>query len=229
MGAQHRTVQMDKLAGLRPALRDVLYHLGIIPVRHETDVLAVRLLGVLQPFRCRFLPNLRLAQMPQRKQNMRQLFLFQGVQHITLVLLPVFSPQQQPASAFFLKFYIGIVSGRDIIAAQLLRPGKQLPQLHVFVAVHAGVGRPSVFIFRNETVDDVRTKIFTEIKHMMGKAQFGRRLCGIRHIGKAAVVLRSQPDLFRVEHLQRYADDIIACLLQQQRRRRAVYAAAHGH
>ena len=229
VGSQHRTVQMDKLSRLRLTLCHILNHPGIIPVRHKADILAVRLPGIGQSFRFRFFPDGRLLQTSQREQDMGQLCLRQGVQHIALVLLPVISPQQQPASGFFIKFYISVVACGNVVAAQLSRFREQLPQLHILVAVHTGIGRPPAFILRNEMVYDKLTEVRTEIKHVMGKPHLFRNLLRVPHVSKTAVCFPCQPDVFVFKHLQGDANYIITRFLQQQCRRTAVHAAAHGH
>ena len=158
---------------------------------------------------------------------MGQLVLGQCIEHIALVLLPVLSPQQQPSPLCFIKLHIGIMAGSNIIAAHFLCPGKQLPQLHMFVAIHAGIRRAPLFVFFNKMAYDAYAEVFAEIKYIMGKAHLIRYQFRIRCIGKAAVFL--QPQFLVVKHLQRNADDIITGLLQQQGSRTAVHPAAHGH
>ena len=146
---------------------------------------------------------------------MGQLCLRQGVQHIALVLLPVISPQQQPASGFFIKFYIGVVARGNVVAAHPFRFGEQLPQLYILVAVHTRVRRPPAFILRNEMVYHILAETAAEIKHIMGEAQLLCRFFCVRHVGNATVAFLCKPDVFVVKHLQGDADHIITCFLQQ--------------
>ena len=153
----------------------------------------------------------------------------QGVQHITLVFLPVFSPQQQPPSGFFIKFYIGIVACGNIVAAQFLPFGEQLPQLHMFVAVHTGIGCPPAFIFCNEVIDHMLTEAIAEVKHVMGETKLLRSAFSICNIRNAGISLILKPDVPAVKHFQCDTHNIIARFLQQQSRHGTVHPAAHGH
>ena len=101
----------------------------------------------------------------------------------------------------------------DVIAAQFLRSGEQLPQLYMLVAVHTGIGRPPAFVLRNEVIDHLLTETVAEVKHVMGKTQLFRCFLGVRYINSTAVVLIPKPDVPAVKHFQRDADYVVTRFL----------------
>ena len=85
--------------------REVLHELGVIPVGHKADVLAVVLAGVDEVPLLRNLPHLGLVQAAQRQAYPGQLLLGEVVQHIALVFALVQSLFQEPAARGLVLLY----------------------------------------------------------------------------------------------------------------------------
>ena len=81
-----------------------------------------------------------LVECPQRQPHMGQLFLCQIIKHITLIFSFIKAFFQQPAASGLVLLDAGVVAGDDILHPVLLRPAKQVVELHILIAVDAGVG-----------------------------------------------------------------------------------------
>ena len=112
-----------------------------VAVRHEADVLAVVLAGVAEALGLRDVPDLRLGELPQRKQGPGQLALGHGGQHITLVPVPIRRFAQRPPAGRTVQDTADVVAGGNIVKAQHLGPVQQSAEFHIAVAVDAGIGR----------------------------------------------------------------------------------------
>ena len=129
MGADGMPLQIHESAGLRSGSASVpLHDLRIIAVRHEADVLAVRLIRVHKAVLRRDAPRLLLCIFPQGEQRVRQLLLSEAVQHIALVLGRI-EPLFQQKSAVRTLLDAGVMPGHDLFAAKFLGPVVQLAEL----------------------------------------------------------------------------------------------------
>ena len=76
-----------------------LDHVGIVPGRHEADVLAVRLVGDRQAEAARQLAGLRLGEVAERKAQQIDLLARGGEQKIALVALGLAGAEERAAAA----------------------------------------------------------------------------------------------------------------------------------
>ena len=161
-----------------------LDHGGIVPVRHEADVLTVRLGGVYKALRLCQLPHLLLPQPTQRKQGVGQLLLGHGVEHVALILACVQPLFQQIAPV--LLFDPGVMPGGDILAAQNPGPLHQLFKFHISVAVDAGIGGDAGPVAFNKFVHHLFGKGILEVEHIVGHPQPVGHAPGVLHILQGA-------------------------------------------
>ena len=124
----------------------------IVSVRHEADVLAVALVGVVQPGLPRLVTDSRLVIVSHWQQQMGQLVLRQLIQHIALVLPPFRTPQQAVSAAFRVIGHPGVVPRGDIVVAKRQCPVQQGAEFQLPVTVDARIGRPSGRVFRRKPV-----------------------------------------------------------------------------
>src|SRR6185503_17915047 len=96
--AEHAAIEMHNLAVRERLGMHAADHIGILPLRYETDVLAVVLVGNLQPKLARQLAHRGLAHAAERKAQEVDLLLRRGKQEIALVARRVDRPVE-PAPA----------------------------------------------------------------------------------------------------------------------------------
>ena len=89
MRADHIPFRVKKIAGLRCFSGCTLDKSRIIAIRHETNILAVRLARIAERGAFRQFPSLLLGQPAKREFHTRQLLLRHGVQHIALILMVI--------------------------------------------------------------------------------------------------------------------------------------------
>ncbi len=126
----------------------ILHEAGIVTVRHKADVLTVVLAGVDELVLFGNFPHLGLVQAAQRQPDVRQLLLRQVVEHIALILTFVQTLfEQEPAGGLVL-LHPGIVTRDHILHAVGFGPVQQMAELHIFIAVDAGVRGAAGFVAR---------------------------------------------------------------------------------
>ena len=99
VAAEHAAVEVDDLARLGGARPQPLDHVGIVPARHEADVLAVRLVGDRQAEAARQVARLRLGPIAERKAQEIELRARGGEQEIALVALGLAGAIERAAAA----------------------------------------------------------------------------------------------------------------------------------
>ena len=224
MPAQYAALLIHKVARLQRHLAVLTQKAHIIPVRHEANILTVRLVRVAQSRPAGAVTDGRLVIFAHRQQQVGQLVLRQLIQHIALILAAVAAPQQQIALRCLVKSHTGIVPCGKIVIAQRQGPVQQCAELQAAVAVDARIGRASGAVFRYKAVHHLTLKSLRFIKHIELHAQAIRHTaCILCIVCAAAASLRLAP-----VQPQHGAVTLIAFLLQQQRRRAAVHTAGHG-
>ena len=111
MAAEHPAVEIDDLARLGRARHQALDQVGIAPGRHETDVLAVGLVGDRQREAAGELAGLRLGEVAERKAQEIDLLAGGGEQEIALVAVLVAGAVERAAAA-------GQRPGGDVMAGR---------------------------------------------------------------------------------------------------------------
>ena len=187
------------------------------------------LLGVDKAVLLRDLAYLGLVQRTQRQADMRQLLLRKVIQHIALILALVQALFQQPAAGFCVLLHPGIVAGDHILHAVLCGPVQQVAELHIFIAVDAGVGGAARHVDADEFFNDLCPEVGGEIQHLIRHIQRKGHLGGILDIFfRAAGLVTGLSQRFVVGKPHGDAGAVVACLLHQAGRHRAIHAAAHG-
>ena len=166
MAAQYPALPVHEVTGRHLHMTILPQEAAVVPVRHKTDILTVRLVGVQQPRLTGALPDGGLVELPHRQQQVRQLVLRQLIQHIALILPPVPAPQQPVQPRLRIVAHTGIVARSQIVVAQHQRPLQQRSEFQAPVAVDAGIGGVTGAVFRHEVVHDVPCKPFRLIEYI---------------------------------------------------------------
>ena len=161
---------------------EILHELLIVAVRHKADILTVVLAGVDEMLLFGNGAHFGLVERPQWQPHMGQLFLCQIIKHIALIFSFIKAFFQQPAASGLVLLDAGVVAGDDILHPVLLRPAEQVVELHILVAVDAGVGGAARLIDPDEFFDDLLPEIGGEIQHLIGNIHRIGHLGGVLNI-----------------------------------------------
>ena len=222
MSPQDLPVPVDEIPGNEMLPGVFLQERAVVSFGDEADVLAVTLFRVDKAVGLRDFPDLRLGQIPQRKQGVGQLLLRQKVEHVSLVLGGI-RRLPEPRSVGCLR-NTGIMARGQIVTAQLRSAPPQCPELQMHVAGNTGIGRSARFILRGKIRHHIPVKFPGKVERVMGDPQRAADSLGILHIlqGAAAPLFRS------VVQPHGHADAVISLLQQPQRRHGGVHSAAHS-
>ena len=226
MAAEHPPVQMHdvaRLGGFRP---QPLHHRRIFPVRHEADVLAVRLGRHLQPQPLGNRPRLVLRQAAKGKAQELKLLRRGGEHEVALVAAVIHRPVQlRPARALEA---LHVMPGRQRVGPQVARGCQQVAELHPLIAAHAGNGRLAARIGVGKIEHHRVLEPAFVIQHVMGNVQLLGHAPGIVNVlarAAGALALHGSPVVIE---LQRNAHHVIARLRVQRGGDGAVHPAGHG-
>ncbi len=191
----------------------------IIFIRNKTDLLAVLFLRHRKSKLFRNRTDLLLGIIPDRHQRPRKLLLRQTVEGICLIFFRSHGTADG-ISACGQPLHPGIMSGRNIIRADLQTPVQQRLPFHITITRNAGIRRPSQEVFRRKIIHHMSAELLLKIHHIIGNPKALRHPAGILHGCKpAAAAVLFLPDL----HCD--AGHITALPLQQIRRHRGIHTA----
>ena len=230
MGAHHPAVFVQKITCRVAFAGEVLHKAGIVAIRHKADILTVVLAGIDEFVLLRNLAHLGLVQAAQRQADMRQLLLGEVVEHVALVLALVQPLFEQETAGGLVLLHPGIVARDHILHAVCPGPVQQMAELHIFIAVDAGVRRAARLIHADEFFNDLLPEVGREIQHLVRDIHGIRHLCRVLDVlFRAAGVKAGLSQRFVAGKPHGDAGAVIACLLHEPCRHRAVHAAAHGN
>ena len=161
---------------------------------------------------------------------MRQLLLRQVVEHIALVLALIQTLfEQEPAGGLVL-LHPCVVTRDHILHAVGFGPVQQVAELHIFIAVDAGIRGAAGFVDADEFFNDLLPEVGGEIQYFIGDIQRKCYLGGVLDILFRAAGMKAG----LAQHLvagepHGDAGAVVARLLHQPCRHRTVHAAAHGN
>ena len=148
---------------------------------------------------------------------MGQLLLGQVIEHIALILALVQPLFQQPAAGGLVLLHPGVMARDHILHAMALSPAEQVVELHIPVAVDAGVGRAAHLVYPDEFFDDLLPEVGGEIQHLIGDIHRKGHLGGILDILFGAAGMETG-----------LPQRLVSGEPHQPCRHRAVHTAAHG-
>ena len=148
----------------------------VIAVRNEADILAVSFPCGNETLLFGDFTHFCFAHGAEREEGASQLFLCEIIQEVGLILAVVEAFLQMTSSVF--KADLRIVTCDNIINSEVIHEFKYFTELHMFVAINAGIRGSTVFVCLNKTIDDAGTKLILQIKHLKGNADlFSNAFC----------------------------------------------------
>ena len=165
---------------------------GIVTVCHEADFLGI---GLVRHGQSGFLskdPYLFLAVSAKGHESLRQLFLCELVEHVSLILggmLCLFDS----IPAVFQTYQAGIVACGHIVSLQDFCRVEHLVPLYIAVALNAGIGSPSLQIAADKRGHDLLFKVPYAVERIKSDPQRVRHPAGVVDLAAAAVVFAQCP------------------------------------
>ena len=187
----------------------------------EAHVHALRLGRGAQPERGRTPADLRLRELADGKQRVRQLLRAEHVEDVRLVLRGVGTAPDRGTVRRVDD--TRVVTGGNGVETELARPLERAAELHRAVALDARVRGTTLFIGRRVRRDDVLREPVGEVEDVVRDVELRRdpaRVLDVRHAAATGVALTAP-------ELERHAGDVMARVAQQRRGHRRVHPAAH--
>ena len=229
VGAYLSAADVEEIARRVVLSGEILHKAGVVAVRHEADVLTVVLAGVHEVLLLSDGAHFALVQTTQRQADMSQLLLREVVEHIALVFALVQTLFEQPAARGLVLLHPGIMARDHMIQPVRFRPAKQVIELHISVAVDAGIGRTAGLVDPDEFVDDLFLKVCRKIQHLVGNIHRIGHLGGVLNVplrAAGAQALGVHGLVAGEAHGDAGAVETVP--LHEPCRHRAVHTAAHG-
>src|SRR5215469_3998355 len=215
VAAEHATAAVDDVTGLGGLWSQPLDEPRIGPVRHEADVLAVRLVRDRKAETpCRG-AGLVLRKVAQRKPQEFQFLPRRCKQEIALVARRIPRPMQlrpsRPGDAAH------IMAGRERAGTEVARDPEKTAKLDPLVAANARDRGLTTAVIVDKIVDDCGAKAALVVEHVMGDAEMIGDLGGIVYVPPGTTSAGTSCGGAVVVELQRGADDLEALLDEQCR------------
>lgn len=226
MAAQHAAIHMDDIAGLGGTGAQPLDHLRVPARGHEADVLAVRLVGDVEPEFARERARLVLRHTAQGEAQEGELFGRRVEQEIALVALLVGRAMQLPAMRAGHVFHVMARCERG--GAKPFGRFQKIAKLDVLIAGDARHRRLAREIAIGERPHHGLLELALIVEHVMGDIERGRHTARILDVLAGAAGALLGHGLAMVVELQGDADDVVSLPLQEASHHGRVDAARHG-
>jgi hypothetical protein len=224
--SKNATIHVDNLAGDGGARPQAFDHVGIVPRRHEADILAICLFGIRQAKFTRQFAHARLWHGSERKPQSRELRARGREQEITLVAIRVGGPVKGSPAPPVVAAH-DIMAGRQEIGAEVVRGVEEIGEFQVLIAGDARDRSFASDIGSGERLDHLLAKALLVVEHVVGNVEPRCDVPGVMDILPGAARALPVRHLAMVVELHRDADNVIAVGRQQRRRDRRVDAARH--
>ena len=188
-----------------------------VDLAHEADALRILALGRGQSLFGGDAPHLGFEQIADGEQGVAQLLLRELAEEVALILVGVGASEEfidcSPVGQRLLGL-AAVVSRGDKIGAQPERFAQEDVEFDFAVAQHVGVGRASLFVFREHVIDHAGAVVRREVDDVQRDVQF---FCD--QLGEDAVVVPRAVALERsrrvvpVDHEQPH--DVMPLLFEQ--------------
>jgi hypothetical protein len=226
MPAQHPPIEVDDLAGRGGSWPQPLDHVGIVPARHEADVLAVMLVGHRQSIMPGELAGLRLGAVAERKAQQSELGGRDREQEIALVALRLARAIERPP-AVRQRARSDVMAGGQDLGAEVARGLQQIAKLDRLVALQARDWGLAGDVAVRKALDHRFLEAALIVEHVMRNADTRSDRAGVVNIATGAAGALAMGRGAMIVKLQRNADHVIAGVGQERRRDRGIDAAGH--
>ena len=188
-----------------------------VDLAHEADALRILALGRGEPLLGGDAPHLGFEQIADGEQGVAQLFLRELAEEVALILVGVGAREEFIDCSSVGERLLGlaaVVPRGDEIGAQPERFAQEDVEFDFAVAQHVGVGRASLFVFREHVIDHAGAVVRREVDDVQRDVQF---FCD--QLGEDAVVVPRAVALERsrrvvpVDHEQPH--DVMPLLFEQ--------------
>ena len=216
----------SRIAPPAPAAAVALDERRVIAVRHEADLVAVRLVRDRQTECPGVRANGVLVQRRRQETDACASCACVSVNRKYDWSFAIVHAALQPeAAADRVAIDARVVPGGDRLRAEALRAGRERRELQVAVAVDARNRRPARGVLLDEVRHDVLAELALEVDDVVGDAEArGDAACVVEVVdGAAAAETRLTAAL--IVQLHRQADDLVACLRHQRGGHRRVDSA----
>ncbi|AFL53699.1 hypothetical protein USDA257_c51740 [Sinorhizobium fredii USDA 257] len=231
MRAEHTAVEMDDLAGERRIRLQLRDDVAVLALRHETNILAIGLLGNDKTHLLGERARLRLGEAAERKAQVVDLLLGGREEEIALVALGVSRPVEGALANIArlrARPRADVVAGRQRVGAELLRGRQQVGELDGLVAGNAWNRRFAGNVALGEGIDHRLAEARLVVEHIMRNAQSLADASGVVNVLAGAAGAGSVHRRTMVVELQSDAENIIAFAFEQPRDHGGVDTAGHG-
>ena len=146
-----------------------------VDLAHEADALRILALGRGEPLLGGDAPHLGFEQIADGEQGVAQLFLRELAEEVALILVGVGAREEFIDCSSVGERLLGlaaVVPRGDEIGAQPERFAQEDVEFDFAVAQHVGVGRASLFVFREHVIDHAGAVVCREVDHVQLDVEF---------------------------------------------------------
>ena len=217
---------MDDLARIVRVRPQLAHDPGIVAVRHEADVLAVRLHRYAEAQLRRDGAHRRLLHAAQREAQIIELRLRGGEEEVALV--PRRIDRAVQLRALRAHHPPHIMARGEAVRAQIPRQREQVREFHAHIAAYARDRRAPRQIFVGEALHDRVTEAALIVEHIMRDAELVGDRARIANILPSAAAARPAHGRAMIVELQRHADRLGARARGQCSHHARIDTTGHG-
>ena len=175
--------------------------------------------------------------MPNRQEELAELFLLEHVKHVALVLAKIDTTQQAVARTRIVNRESWIVNdprvvpGGHKLGVERGQPFEQRPVLDVLVTADARVWRASGGVFGDKVIDDSLAETLLEVHDVVADAELAGHAAGVVGVFHATALLVAAQFVraFLGPEAHRHADDFVALFHEEGGGDGAIHAPGHTH
>ena len=201
-------------------------HSSVVVGGNEADLLALRLVDHGQMSEAGFLTYFLLMQVTHRKQAFLENRVGDGRQKVGLILVPVDATGE--TGPVRLLDDARIVTGGDVLRAELAGEIVEDIKLDPLVAAGTGIGRATITILIDEVVDNP-TEAFGVVEGVKGDIQAVRHPAGIDGIFHRAARLALLGGVAAFAEAQERTNDFVTLSLEHLGSHAGIDSTAHRH
>ena len=230
MLADEAAVGGDDLAGLGGVGTTGGDEIGIGAVADEADLLRLGFVGDGKAEGAGEDAGFTLVEATEGESEIAELVLGHGVEDVALVLGVIEGAEEAVRSVAPRCGVVdaGVVAGGETISPEGAGAGDEVAELHVAIALEAGIGGAAAGVLVDEGVDDLAAEVDLHVDGIEGDADGGAGATGVVHGGDTAAGVGAVVFVLGAEEAEIDAHDVVAAMAHEEGGDGAVDAAAHG-